>query len=73
MISHVETMVKIWESFAHFVTYDVYKSKHLKERLVALRMIQLDFETTVIVKLWFDCKTFCMDNREYMLFHVKFW
>ena len=39
VISYVEAIVKIWESFEHFVTYDAYKSKHLKERLVALRMI----------------------------------
>ena len=43
VISYVEAIVKNWESFEHFVTYDAYKSKHLKERPVALRMIQLDF------------------------------
>ena len=73
MVSYMEAVVKKLEGFAYFVTYDVYKSKHLKERLVGLRMIQLDFETTVMVKLWFNYKTFCIDNREYRLFHVKFW
>ena len=29
MISYVEAVVKIWECFAQFVTYDAYKRKHL--------------------------------------------
>ena len=29
MISHVEAMIKIWEGFAHGVTYDAYKPRHL--------------------------------------------
>ena len=47
MVSYMKVVVKNWKSFAYiyFVMYDVYKSKHLRGRLVALRRIQSDFET----------------------------
>ena len=31
------------------------------------------FGVKVTVELGFDFKTFCIDNREHRLFHVKFW
>jgi hypothetical protein len=40
MVSYMDTMVKIWEDFEHYVTYDVWKPKHLRERIVTLRRIQ---------------------------------
>ena len=47
MVSYMKVVVKNWKSFAYIyiVMYDVYKSKHLRGRLVALRRIQSDFET----------------------------
>jgi homospermidine synthase len=34
-VSYVEAVVKNWEGFAHFLAYDVYKSKHITGRIVA--------------------------------------
>ena len=45
MISYVEDVVKNGEDFAQHVMYDVYKSKYLRRRIVALRRIQSDLES----------------------------
>jgi hypothetical protein len=41
MISYTEVMVKIWVDFAHFFTYNAYKSKCLQRSVIELRRERL--------------------------------
>jgi len=59
MISYVEAVEKIWESFAQVVTYAPYK---------------LGFDkVTSELGLGFDFKTFCICNTQLRFFHAKIW
>ena len=70
MVSCMEDMVKNWEDFTHFFTYDVYKSKHLRGRIVALS-IKFEVKVTSEIVIWLQF--FSIDSREHRLFNVKFW
>ena len=59
--------------FHNFVTYDAYKWKHLQRRIRELRKDTLKFGVKVTIEFWFDFKFFSIANRQFKLFHVKFW
>ena len=58
MISYVEAVGKNWEGFVQFVTYDVYKPKHLRKKNRSVEKDSVRFGVKVMVELEFDFRTF---------------
>jgi hypothetical protein len=50
MISYMDSVVKVWEDFEHYVTYDVGKPKHLREK-PNIEKDSIRFES----KQWSNC------------------
>ena len=50
--------------------YDVFKPKYLKKKNHSVEKDSARFEVKVKIELKFDCKTFCIGNREHRLIHV---
>jgi hypothetical protein len=50
MLSYMVGVLKNCKDFTHFVTYNVYKSKH-QEKILSVEKDSIEFEVKVIVKL----------------------
>ena len=73
MISYAVAKVNNWEGFVQVIMYAAYKSKHLRRRSMELWRSLFRFWVKVTVELGFDYEIFCICNRQFRLFHAKFW
>jgi hypothetical protein len=65
MISCKEVVVKNWLSFAHLITHDVQKLKHLQRSFLELYRKQARFVGKVMLKLEFEFNFLLSTNSMY--------